>query len=152
MNTLPPEDQLFEELHADSPDIGTAIVSADGRWLKVNGYLCDMLGYNEEELLSMTFQQITHAEDMESEMPYLQRLSAGSIDHYQFRKRYLHRDGHTVWGLLNRSAVRDAHGAPQFFISRIRDITAEKAAELKNSGFFHSLGTLLKSGLRLGRN
>jgi PAS domain S-box-containing protein len=148
MNTLP-EEKLFQDLIDHAPDIGAAIVSPDGRWIKVNGYLCDMLGYTEDELLSLTFQEITHPDDLESEKPYLQRLTAGGIDHYQFHKRYLHRDGHILWGVLNRSVVRGDSGAPEFFVSRIRDITAEKLAEQRNTGFFRSLGTKLRSSLGL---
>jgi len=121
-------------------------VSPDGHWLKVNAYLCDMLGYDEAELLAMTFQQISHPEDLAAEQPYLQRLTAGAIDHYQFKKRYIHKDGHILWGLLNRSAKRDEARHLLYFVSHIRDITAEKNAERPPS-FFSKLKGLFRDSL-----
>ena len=128
-----PDEVLLQSNFVRNHDVGTAVVSPDGHWLKVNQQLCDMLGYEEEELLAMTFQEITLPEDLEAEQPYLQRLTAGSIDHYQFKKRYRHKDGSIVWGVLNRSAVRNAERAVVCFVSHIRDITAEKNAEPKPS-------------------
>lgn len=122
---------------------GMAVVSPEGQWLKVNEYLCEMLGFPKEELLSMTFQEITHPDDLRAEQPYLQRLTAGAIDHYEFKKRYLHKEGHIVWGLLNRSVRRDDAGHLLYYISHIRDITAEKNAERPPS-LFARLGSKLR--------
>ena len=134
MNVSLNDDQLESAFNRGQAS-GMAVVSPEGRWLKVNAYLCDMLGFEEEELLSMTFQQISHPEDLAAEQPYLLRLTAGTLDHYQFKKRYLHKDGHTVWGLLNRSVKRDEAGQLLYFVSHIRDITAEKNAERPPSLF-----------------
>lgn len=145
----PPEidEDLLREVSDERTTIGMAIVGSDGRWLKVNPPLCHFLGYDEDELIEMTFQQITHPEDLEAEQPYLQRLTVGNIDHYQFKKRYLHKSGHTVWGQLDRSAVRDSSGKPSFFVSRIRDITAEKAQERKETPFWKIWGAAISARL-----
>jgi PAS domain S-box-containing protein len=135
----------FNKGHA----VGMAVVSPEGQWLRVNAYLCDMLGFQEPELLAMTFQEITHPDDLIAEQPYLQRLTAGAIDHYQFRKRYYHKDGHIVWGLLNRSVRRDDAGHLLYFVSNIRDITAEKNAERPPS-LFARLGSKLRGVFRRG--
>jgi PAS domain S-box-containing protein len=128
MQLLDEDEPIIQDVFENS-HFGAAIAATDGQWVRVNPYLCELLGYPEEELLAMTFQDVTHPEDLLSEQPYLERMIAGGIDHYQFRKRYLHKDGHIVWAVLDRSLVRDSDRAPRYFVSRIRDYTAEKNAE-----------------------
>lgn len=140
-------DEQLQSAFNKGDSVGMAVVSPDGHWLKVNAYLCDMLGYDEAELLAMTFQEISHPEDLAAEQPYLQRLTAGAIDHYQFKKRYIHKDGHIVWGLLNRSAKRDEARHLLYFVSNIRDITAEKNAERPPS-IFARIGSKLRGVFR----
>jgi len=109
--------------------IGMGLVGLDGRWLKVNRALCDLVGYSEAALLKRTFQDITHPEDLESDLESLRRLTAGEIASYQMEKRYFHLRGHTVRVLLNVSLVRDEAGQPLYFVSQIQDITERKRAE-----------------------
>jgi PAS domain S-box-containing protein len=109
--------------------IGVALVSPDGHWLKVNRAVCELVGYPEEELLSRTFQDITHPDDLEADLENVRRLLAGEISSYQMEKRYLHQRGHLVPALLTVSLVRDAQGRPRYFISQIQDITRRKEAE-----------------------
>ncbi|MFZ2169629.1 MAG: PAS domain S-box protein, partial [Methylococcaceae bacterium] len=111
--------------------IGMALVEVDGRWLKVNDALCRILGYAEQELLRKTFQDITHPDDLESDLNFVAQLLAGKIDHYQMEKRYFHKDGHAVWVLLSVSLLRDTKGNPIHFISQIEDITKDKQAKEK---------------------
>jgi PAS domain S-box-containing protein len=85
----------------DDASIGMALVGIDGRWLRVNWALCEIVGYSEEELLEKTFQEITHPDDLEADLDYVRRLMAGEIRTYQMEKRYLHKEGHEVWVLLN---------------------------------------------------
>lgn len=113
----------------DHAAIGMALVAIDGRWLKVNRSLCDLVGYTEQELLSLSFQDITHPEDMEVDLSYARQLIAGEIRSYQLEKRYFHADGHVVWILLSGSMVRDAQGNPLYFIAQIQDISERKQAE-----------------------
>jgi diguanylate cyclase (GGDEF)-like protein/PAS domain S-box-containing protein len=109
--------------------IGMALVATDGRWLRVNEALCRMFGYSEAELLRIDFQTITHPEDLDSDLEQLQEVLEGQRDTYQMKKRYIHHDGSTVWGLLTVSTVRDRDGTPRFFISQIDDITQQVHAE-----------------------
>jgi PAS domain S-box-containing protein len=109
--------------------IGMALVAPDGRWLKVNRALCDLVGYATEELLGQTFQAITHPDDLATDLEYMQQLLAGNIRSYQMEKRYFHKSGRAVWVLLSVSLVRDAHGQPLYFISQTQDITARKRME-----------------------
>ena len=109
--------------------IGKALVAPDGRWLKVNRVLSQMVGYSEAELLARTFQDITHPEDINADLEYVRQMLAGEISTYQMEKRYIHKHRHIVSVLLSVSLVRDDQGRPSYFISQIQDITERKRLE-----------------------
>ncbi len=109
--------------------IGMALVAIDGRWLKVNRSLCEVVGYSEAELLCSTFQEITAPEDLGIDLENVRRLLAGEITHYQIEKRYIHADQHLVPVLLSVSLVRDDQREPLYFIAQIQDITERKREE-----------------------
>ncbi|MBD2576378.1 PAS domain S-box protein [Oscillatoria sp. FACHB-1406] len=111
--------------------IGMALVAPDGRWLKVNQALCELVGYNAEELLAIDFQTITHPEDLDTDLDYLQQLLKGEIQRYQMEKRYIHKQGHHVWISLNVSLVRDENGEPLYVIAQIKNISARKHTEFQ---------------------
>jgi PAS domain S-box-containing protein len=104
-------------------------VGLDGRWLKVPPTLCELLGYTEKELLSGTFKDVTHPDDFEADWSQCQRIIRGEIRSFDIEKRYLHKDGHTIWVYLNCSAVEDDHGRLVHFLTYIKDITDQKLAE-----------------------
>ncbi len=104
-------------------------VGLDGRWLKVPPTLCALLGYTEEELLARTFKDITHPDDFEADWSQCQRLIRGEIRSFDLEKRYLRKDGQTIWVYLNCSVVEGDHGRPVHFLTYIRDITDRKLAE-----------------------
>lgn len=108
--------------------IGMALVSLDGRWLKVNKSLLDMLGYTESEFLQSSFQDITHPADLESDLAYIKNLLMGKINSFQMEKRYYHKDKSIIWVLLSVSLVRDSNGDPIHFVSQIEDITERREA------------------------
>lgn len=128
-NQLTPEqsEQRFMQAFNTSP-IGMALVSLEGKWLDVNDALCKSLGYTESELLQKTFQDITHPEDLDLDLDYVQKMITGEIDTYQMEKRYFHKDGHIVWVLLSVSMVSDGD-EPLYFVSQIMDISALKEKE-----------------------
>ncbi len=109
--------------------LGIALVAPDGRWLRVNRALCGMVGYTEQELLATNFQTITHPDDMGADLEFVRQMLAGEIQRYEMEKRYFHRLGHVIWVLLSVSLVRDADGAPKYFISQLQNITKRKRAE-----------------------
>ncbi|MGF7149474.1 diguanylate cyclase (GGDEF)-like protein/PAS domain S-box-containing protein [Sphingomonas zeicaulis] len=109
--------------------IGMALVALDGSWCDVNPALIAMLGFGEQEFLALTFQDITHPDDLAADLDLLDDLVAGNIRSYQLEKRYFRKDGATVHAILAVSLVRDEHGAPLHFISQIQDITARRQAE-----------------------
>lgn len=110
----------------DNAGIGMALVGLDGAWLKVNAAGCAIIGYDEATLMKKTFQDITHPEDLETDLGHVQALLAGRTNHYQMEKRYFHRDGRVVWVRLTVSLVRNLAGAPVHFISQIEDIDEQK--------------------------
>jgi PAS domain S-box-containing protein len=109
--------------------IGMAIVSPTGQWLMVNPSLCSMLGYTEEEILKLTFQNLTHPEDLEKDLEYVGKTLNDDIKTYQMEKRYFHKNGSIIWTLLSVSLIRDKNEQPLYFISQIQDITQLKKAE-----------------------
>ncbi|TAK14473.1 MAG: PAS domain S-box protein [Anaerolineae bacterium] len=109
--------------------IGMALVALDGRWLEVNRALCAIVGYAREDLLAMTFQDITHPEDLGADLAFVRQMVTGEIATYQMEKRYVHRNGEIIWVLLSVSLVRDSQDQPAYFISQIQDISDRKRAE-----------------------
>src|SRR5262249_7334416 len=111
--------------------VGIARVAPDGRWLEVNQRLCDIVGYDREELMAKTFGDITHPDDLEQDLGTMRRMLAGEVETYFREKRYYRKDGSVVWVNLTSSLVRKADGAPDYFVSLIDDISARKRAEEK---------------------
>ncbi|MBI3244299.1 MAG: PAS domain S-box protein [Chloroflexi bacterium] len=109
--------------------VGVANVSPDGRWLRVNQALCDIVGYSREELLQLTFQDITHPDDLETDLDHVRRILAGEMQTYALEKRYIHKDGSHVWIGLTVALMREPSGAPKYFISIIKDISEHRQAE-----------------------
>jgi len=109
--------------------IGMAIVSLQGKWLRINRSLFNILGYHPSELLRLTFQDITHPEDLNKDLDLLTEVIGGLRDSYQMEKRYFHKKGHIVWVILAVSIVKNSNGEPLHFISQITDISKVKAAE-----------------------
>ncbi len=109
--------------------IGLALVAPDYRVLDANEALSQLIGYPHEELLGLTFKDITHLDDLGAERNRARQMLAGEIETYQKEIRYLHKSGRTIWALLNASLVRKENGTPQHFILQVQDITARKKIE-----------------------
>ncbi|MEY2158163.1 MULTISPECIES: sensor domain-containing protein [unclassified Rhodanobacter] len=109
--------------------IGMALTRPDGRFLRVNAAVCQMLGYREEELLALDIAGVTHPDDQAADAALMAQLLAGERESYQLEKRNFHRDGHVVHILLSVSLVRDGQGAPLYFVSQVQDISQRKAFE-----------------------
>jgi len=113
----------------DCSAVGMALVGYDGRWLRVNRALCEILGYSDQELLATNFQSLTHPDDLDADLSYSQRVFAGQLRVYHNEKRYIHKQGRVVWVTLTASAVPDASGKVSYGIAQVQDITAKKNAE-----------------------
>ena len=108
--------------------VGIASVGLDGRWIGVNRRLCEILGYSEDEILGRTFQAVTHPEDIETDLAFIEQLLAGQVDSYSMEKRYVRKDGATVWAQLAVALVRNSQGQPEHFVSVVEDISERHAA------------------------
>lgn len=126
--TLEISEETFRNAFEYSP-IGMVLVSVEGKFLKVNKSVCDMLGYTADELITKTFQEITHPEDLEADLTLLQKTLNKEVSGYQMEKRYIKKDGGLIWALLNVGIVRDKTEAPLYFVSQIKDITERREAE-----------------------
>ncbi len=111
------------------PSVGMAHVDLDGAWLVVNDTLCGIVGYTRDELLQLTFQDITHPDDLAEDLALVRQLLTGEITHYSLEKRYLHKHGQQVWIRLTAKLARDGSGQPWFFVSVIENIHDRKLAE-----------------------
>ncbi len=128
LETLREVDQRFR-LAFDHAPIGMALVARDGRFLQVNPAYCELVGYSAEELRNLTFQAITHPEDLDRDVTHAQRLLAGEIGRYTMEKRYLHKRGHVVWVLLHVSVVLADDGHPRYFVAQVKDVTERRRAD-----------------------
>lgn len=108
--------------------IGMAISGIEGNFIKVNPALCEITGYLEEELLQLTFQTITHPEDLRSDAEKVTELLDNEIHYYHIEKRYINKSGQVIWVLLSVSLVRDGDGVPMYFLSQMQNITFIKKA------------------------
>jgi len=124
------DQHLFIKAFDDAP-IGMAFVSPDGKFIKVNQSICKMLGYSENELVNLTFQAVSYPEDLEINLELKSKAIAGEIDSYRLEKRYLHKSGEVIWGLLSVTVGRDEKGNLEYFISQLVDITEQKIKEEK---------------------
>jgi diguanylate cyclase (GGDEF)-like protein/PAS domain S-box-containing protein len=113
----------------DYAAIGMALVAPNGRWLKVNQALCGLVGYSEQEMLGLTYHDITHPDDLAMISAHATKLLAGEIATYEIEKRYVHKLGRSVHVFLSMSLVRDGKDAPLYFICQVQDISARKATE-----------------------
>ena len=116
--------ELMWQLTVEHSPVGTTLVAPDGRLLSANRALCDMLGFTEDQIRELTFQQITHPDDLARDLALLEETLAGRRSSYRLRKRYLHADGHVVHGDLSVALLRSPDGSPIHFISQILDVTA----------------------------
>jgi PAS domain S-box-containing protein len=127
-------DQLRESeerfrLTIDEAPIGMALVALDGRFVRVNQALCEIVGYEPAELIRMTFQEITHPDDLDADLALMNQLLGGRIPRYQLEKRYVRKDRAVVDIMLSGSILRGEDGTARSFIAQIEDITDRKRAE-----------------------
>lgn len=109
--------------------VGIGRLKSDGSWLECNAALCSLVGYSEEELTRITFQDITHPDDLDEDLAYVEEMLAAKRRKYSMQKRYIHKQGHVVWTNLTMSLVWDENGEPAYFVSLIDDITELKKAQ-----------------------
>ena len=109
--------------------VGIAHVATDGRFLRLNDKFCALAGYEREEMMKLSFQEITHPDDLERDLHSLRQLLDGKMNTYSMEKRYFRKDHSLIWINLTVSLVRDGAGEPRHFISVVEDITERKQME-----------------------
>jgi PAS domain S-box-containing protein len=120
--------ELFE-LTCEQAAVGIAHLSLDERWLWINQRFCDIVGYPRDELMHLRLKDITHPDDIETTLELSHRARAGELPSYTIEKRYVRKDGTTVWGSLTVSAIRPQAGGPACFAGFLQDVTARRHAE-----------------------
>ena len=113
----------------DQAAVGVAHIAMDGRWMRANRRLCEILGYSREELLRLRFQDVTHPQDLGRDLTMLKELLAGRMPHYQLEQRCVRKDGAPMWIDLTVSMVRPAPPAESYFIFVAEEIEERKRAE-----------------------
>ena len=108
---------------------GMALVSPSGTWLTANTALCEIFGFEEKELLGQGIQKLTHPEDIGTETENIRQMLAGEKTTAQFEKRYLHKNGSTIWALVSITLVRDENSEPFQFVFQMLDLTKRKDVE-----------------------
>jgi PAS domain S-box-containing protein len=109
--------------------LGMVISNVQGDISRANDYFCKMLGYDEAELKSMNFSEITQPENLEDEIRAVQAVVRGENERVWIEKRYRHRDGHSVWAAFNPLVLRDRQGQPRQILALVQDITERKETE-----------------------
>ncbi|MFW5402335.1 diguanylate cyclase [Yersinia sp. 1252 StPb PI] len=129
---------LFEQIFSQTA-VGMALVSLEGYWLRVNPRICEILQYSERELMGRTFQDITHPDDLNTDLSLLKQLLDNEINTYSIEKRYFRADGSITWVQLTVALNRLPNGHPHHFISVVMDISERKAAEASLFTLQHGL-------------
>ncbi|MCK4784403.1 MAG: PAS domain S-box protein, partial [Desulfobacteraceae bacterium] len=109
--------------------VGIAQVDQDGRFLHINQRFCDIVGYSQDEMLERTFQDITHPDDLDTDLDHVRQVLTGKVDTYSIEKRCFRKNGEIVWANLTVSLLREDTGEPRWFVAIVEDITERKRAE-----------------------
>ena len=109
--------------------VGITHVSLDGRFLRINKKFCDIVGYSHEEMLALTFQEITHPDDLTENLENVNELLSGNKKVLAIEKRYIRKDDATVWVNLTSTIVRDENDEPDYFVTVGEDISERKRVE-----------------------
>ena len=127
-NALRESEERFRAIFEQAA-VGIALTTTSGQIIRVNKGVCDLLGYTESELVSLTSQEITYSEDLEQSLVNTRRALAGETQTFSLEKRYVCKNGLWRWVNLTASLMCNAIGVPQYFISVIEDIQERKEAE-----------------------
>ena len=139
------QDRLLK-LFFDLPFVGMAVTSpVTKRWLYVNDRLCAMLGYTREALMDLTWEALTHPEDIDADIAQFQRALRGEIDSYQMDKRFRRSDGIIIYATIDVKAVRNTKGVVELFVATVEDISARHRMEMMQRGNALVLEALVKA-------
>ena len=123
------ESEARFRLAFDHANDGMCLVSPEGYFLQANKRFCDLLGYSQDELQTMRFNEVTHPEDREIGTGPAKKMLKGELQNAKFEKRYLHKNGNVVWAFVSTILLLDETDAPLHFVTHVTDITDRKQAE-----------------------
>jgi diguanylate cyclase (GGDEF)-like protein/PAS domain S-box-containing protein len=123
--------------------IGMAITSLEKGWVDVNEKLCEILGYSRAELVELSWAEVTHPDDLETDLTQFQRVLAGETEGYTLDKRFLRKDGRVIYASISVNCIRRDDGTIDHFVAFVQDITDRKAAEIKLSQMNTELESLV---------
>jgi PAS domain S-box-containing protein len=133
-NSLREREQQLRTIY-DNTTVGITLSTPEGRYIFCNSAFANMLGYSPPELNYLTFEQITHSDDVLKERELRAQIERGEIDSYQLEKRYRTKHAQDLWMRVNVSCQRDERGKVKFFTGIVEDITQRKRAEQDLSKF-----------------
>ena len=111
--------------------IGMAITSVEKGWVEFNDVICNMLGYSQKELLNMTWEELTHPDDLETDLFQFNKMLAGEIDVYTMEKRFVHKSGNIVYTVMSINAYRKPHSNKvENVLAILHDISEKKQTEI----------------------
>lgn len=137
---LQESESRFRKSFASAP-IGMALVSTEGRYIKVNHALCQLLGYSEAELLQMDLQTLAYHDDLPILLAEMKKLNTDKTATSQMEIRFINKNGHVFWIMLNISLITDSNNKPFYLIAQVQDVDERKKAEelLQNIAYYDSL-------------
>src|SRR4051812_11504255 len=121
-------EQLFRRAFDDAP-IGMALIDLEGRWLRLNRAISQMLGRSEPELRTMQLSDLNHPDDRRLDRPLIKELLNGRRRSFALEKRYVHADGHLIHALVHVSLMHGDGERPLYFLCQLVDITERRRAE-----------------------
>ena len=124
--------------------VGVALTGSDKRWWEVNDRLCEILGYRREQLLGLSWAELTHPEDLDADIAQFERVMARRIEGYSLDKRFLRSDGTLVYASVSTHCVRRPNGIVDHFVTVVQDITERKQAEehIRQLAYYDTLSGL----------
>ncbi|MFC1769858.1 PAS domain S-box protein [Nitrospirota bacterium] len=128
----------------NSHQIGVAILGINGRIVDVNSAFCEMLGYSEEEIKLKSFSDITHVDGLDENIRLYGELVEGKRKSYTMEKKYVHKQGHIIWGSLSVFGIFDQAGKYVYCLALIRDISTNKEYEVNIETALKEKEVLLK--------
>lgn len=131
----------------DDAAIGMALVALDCKIFKVNRAFCQIMGFAETELLQQSFQTITHPDDLNSCLSYVEELLSGQEHSFQIEKRYIHKQGRVIWANLSASLIRNQEGIPLYLVCQVQDISDRHSAERVKDEFISVVSHELRTPL-----
>lgn len=142
--TLKESEEKFRKIFEENP-ISILISDNSFHIIRINPSFCKLLGYDESEIINLTFRDFTHPDHIKNDEMSLNELTEGKIPIYRTEKRYLRKDRSVIWGSTTVSLIRDSNDQAQYFLAMVEDITLRKESEFQIEESNSLLRTTLES-------